>query len=40
MPDKEKRARADFVIDTGAALDQTRDSVRRIIACLTGGADS
>ncbi|PSJ41578.1 dephospho-CoA kinase [Allosphingosinicella deserti] len=34
MPDSEKRARADFVIDTGGSLEQTRDSVRRIAACL------
>ena len=34
LPDPEKRARADFVIDTGGAIDQTRESVRRIIACL------
>lgn len=40
LPDEEKRARADFVIPTGGTLDQTRDSVRRIVACLTGGADS
>jgi dephospho-CoA kinase len=40
MPDAEKRARADFVIDTGRSLAETRASVRRIIACLTGGADS
>ena len=40
LPDAEKRARADFVIPTGASLDETRASVRRIIACLTGAADS
>jgi dephospho-CoA kinase len=34
MPDAEKRARADFVIETGRPIDQTRDSVRRIVACL------
>jgi dephospho-CoA kinase len=34
MPDAEKRARADFVIDTGGTMEQTRDSVRRIVACL------
>jgi len=39
MPDAEKRARADFVIPTGGSCDETRDSVRRIIACLTGRAD-
>ena len=40
MPDAEKRARADFVIPTGGSLDETRDSVRRIVACLAGAADS
>lgn len=40
MPDSEKRARADFVIDTGGPLDATRASVRRIIACLAGKPDS
>ena len=40
MPDAEKRARADFVIPTGGALEDTRASVRRIIACLTTPADS
>ena len=40
LPDREKRARADFVIDTGVPLDETRAEVRRVIACLlarTGG---
>jgi len=40
MPDAEKRARADFIILTGGSLDETRDSVRRIVACLTGAQDS
>jgi dephospho-CoA kinase len=40
MPDVEKRARADFVIPTGGSLDETRASVRRIVACLTGRAVS
>ena len=40
MPDREKRARADFVIDTSGPLDETRRAVRRIVACLTGAADS
>lgn len=39
MPDAEKRARADYVIPTGGSFDETRDSVRRIIACLTSGGD-
>lgn len=40
MPDAEKRARADFVIDTGGPIGRTRDSVRRIVACLSAPADS
>ena len=40
LPDAEKRARADFVIATDGSFDETRASVRRIVACLTGGADS
>jgi len=40
MPDEEKRDRADFTIPTGGSLEETRASVRRIIACLTGGGDS
>jgi dephospho-CoA kinase len=40
IPDSEKRARADFVIPTGGPLEDTRASVRRIIACLTAPADS
>ena len=38
MPDAEKRARADFVIDTGVPIERTRESVRRIVACLAGGS--
>jgi len=40
LPDAEKRARADFVIPTGGTLAETRQAVRRILACLSGGADS
>lgn len=34
MPDEEKRARADFVIDTGSDLSTTESQVRDILACL------
>ena len=34
MPDREKRARADFVIDTGGELSTTEAQVRHILACL------
>ena len=40
MPDSEKRARADFVISTAGSIDETRDSVRRIVACLARPPDS
>ena len=40
MPDAEKRARADFVIPTDVSLDETRATVRRILACLKPAADS
>lgn len=35
LPDADKRARADFVIDTAKSLDETRAAVRRVIACMT-----
>lgn len=34
MSDLEKRQRADFVIDTGGTLDETRAQVASILACL------
>ncbi|MFL6772562.1 MAG: dephospho-CoA kinase [Sphingomicrobium sp.] len=34
LPDEEKRARADFVIDTGTDLSTTEAQVRDILACL------
>ncbi|MDB5693787.1 MAG: dephospho-CoA kinase [Alphaproteobacteria bacterium] len=40
LPDEAKRARADFVIPTAGSFDETKASVRRILACLTGAADS
>ena len=40
LPDAEKRARADFIVPTDVSMDETRASVRRIVACLTGSADS
>lgn len=36
VPDAEKRARADFVIDTGAGMDAARQAVAGIIGELTG----
>lgn len=35
LPDHQKRARADVVIDTGGTIDQTRRSVRHLISCLS-----
>jgi dephospho-CoA kinase len=40
MPDAEKRSRADFVISTAGPIEETRQAVRRILACLTAPADS
>lgn len=36
MPDAEKRARADHVIDTGTSLAETRHAVQRLVHRLTG----
>ena len=33
-PDQEKRARADFIVDTGTDLSTTQSQVRDILACL------
>ena len=35
MPDREKRERADFVVDTSGSLEETEAQVDAIIACLT-----
>jgi dephospho-CoA kinase len=35
VPDHHKRARADFVIETGCLRSETRQAVRRLIACLS-----
>jgi len=40
MPDAEKRARADFVISTAGPIEETRQAVRRILACLEPRSDS
>jgi dephospho-CoA kinase len=40
LPDSEKRARADFVITTDCSLEETRASVRHILACLGQSGDS
>ena len=37
VPDAEKRARADFVIDTGTTLAETRAAVERLVERLTAG---
>ena len=38
IPDAEKRARADFVIDTGHGLDTAREQVRAVLAALADPA--
>lgn len=35
IPDAEKRARADYVIDTGCSIEQTREAVRDLVGKLT-----
>lgn len=36
MPDPEKRRRADFIIETGRPLNETRAQVRHVITCFSG----
>lgn len=36
-PDAEKRARADYIVDTGISLEETERKVRALIAALTRG---
>jgi dephospho-CoA kinase len=38
LPDEQKREKADFVIDTGGSLEETRAQVSTILACLGLGA--
>jgi len=40
VPDAEKRARADFVIDTGLGMEAAREAVKGIVAELSGGKAS
>lgn len=40
VPDAEKRARADYVIDTGVSLAETRHAVQRLVHALTGMENS
>jgi dephospho-CoA kinase len=40
LPDADKRALADHVIDTGAQRTETQAQVRQLIACLTASAGS
>ena len=36
VPDADKRGRADFVVETGVSLDETRGAVRALVAALDG----
>ncbi len=37
VPDAEKRARADYIVDTGGSLEESRRQVNDIVAALVGG---
>ena len=39
VPDADKRARADYVLDTGVPLDETRTAVVQLVAALTRNAN-
>ena len=39
VPDAEKRAKADFIVDTGRGLEAARAQVRHIVEALIGGKD-
>ena len=36
LPDAAKRARADFVVDTGVGIEETQEAVRSLVAALVG----
>jgi dephospho-CoA kinase len=40
VPDAEKRARADFIIDTGHGIEAARSRVREIIAAVLSGIEA
>lgn len=40
MPDADKRAKANFVIDTGQGLEPARKQVREVLAALRGGGEA
>jgi dephospho-CoA kinase len=39
MPDADKRAKADFVVDTGAGFEAAREQVKAILAALRAGPE-
>jgi len=40
MPDAEKRAKADFVVDTGRGIEHAREQVTAILAALHGRGEA